>query len=132
MTQVKAQNGEPLRMMIRPGETIQLPGGRGSITLESVPRWAGLSVRSDPGKLLALIGATLGLIGLVMSMVLRRRRIFVRVTPDGEGTNRVQVGALAKGDDPRLQLAVDELMQTLRSGSTDATYPEQVKKAGAR
>lgn len=132
MTQVKAQNGEPLRMMIRPGETIQLPGGRGSITLESVPRWAGLSVRSDPGKLPALIGATLGLIGLVMSMVLRRRRIFVRVTPDGEGTNRVQVGALAKGDDPRLQLAVDELMQTLRGGSTDATYPEQVKKAGAR
>lgn len=132
MKQVMATNGQPLRMMIRPGETIQLPGGRGSITLEAVPRWAGLSVRTDPGKVPALVGAMLGLIGLVMSMVLRRRRIFLRVTPTDAGGSRVQIGALAKGDDPRLQLAVDELLGTLRTSTSGATYPVQDKKAGPR
>lgn len=132
MTQVMASNGQPLRIMLRPGQTVQLPGGRGSITLESVPRWAGLSVRSDPGKMPALIGALLGLAGLVMSMVLRRRRIFLRVTPGEDGHSRVQIGALAKGDDPRLQVAVDELLQTVQQRLDPAAYPEPVKKAGAR
>ena len=74
----------------------------------------------------------LGLIGLVMSMVLRRRRIFLRVTPTDAGGSRVQIGALAKGDDPRLQLAVDELLGTLRTSTSGATYPVQDKKAGPR
>ncbi|MBD2759769.1 cytochrome c biogenesis protein ResB [Yimella sp. cx-573] len=132
MTQVKDASGEPLRLLVRPGQTVQLPDGRGSITLESVPRWAGLSVRSDPGKMPALIGSLVGLAGLVMSMVLRRRRIFLRVHPTDEGGSRLQIGALAKGDDPRLQLAVDDLVDTVRRRVDPETYPEQVKKAGAR
>ena len=48
------------------------------------------------------------------------------------GGSRVQIGALAKGDDPRLQLAVDELLGTLRTSTSGATYPVQDKKAGPR
>ncbi|BDZ56724.1 cytochrome c biogenesis protein [Barrientosiimonas humi] len=119
MTQVKQENGQPARLLIRPGETVQLPNGLGSISLDrEVPRWAGLSVRSDPGKMPALVGAIVGLFGLLMSLVLRRRRLFVRVaaapdsTPDTPRT-LVQVGGLAKHDDPRLDSAVRQLLRSI-------------------
>ncbi len=131
MKQVMTSPGQPYRLLLQPGQTAKLPGNRGTITLESVPRWAGLSVREDPGKTPALVGALLGLLGLIMSMVLRRRRIFLRVTPTDDGS-RVQIGALAKGDDPRLQVAVDELLDAVKKRVDPAAYPEQVKKAGVR
>ncbi|NHN55310.1 cytochrome c biogenesis protein ResB [Calidifontibacter sp. DB0510] len=112
MSQVKDTKGQPLRILLRQGQTYQLPGGRGSISFDNAPRWAGLSIRSDPGKMPALAGALLGLLGLVMSMSLRRRRIFLRVTPEGAGS-RLQIGGLAKGDDPRLQVALEQLADTI-------------------
>ncbi|GAB3588089.1 cytochrome c biogenesis protein ResB [Calidifontibacter terrae] len=131
MTQVMASDGQPYRLLLEPGKTVKLPGNRGSITLESVPRWAGLSVREDPGKVPALVGALLGLLGLVMSMVLRRRRIFLRVSDLDDGGSRVQIGALAKGDDPRLQVALDDLLEAVKNRTDPRAYPEPVKKAGA-
>lgn len=116
MTQVKDTDGQPLTVVVAPGRTVQLPDGLGSITLErDVPRWAGLSVRSDPGKMPALFAAIIGLIGLVVSLVLRRRRVFVRVEPvDGEqGRTLVRVGALSKNDDPRLEGAVEDLLRSI-------------------
>ncbi|MDE9365021.1 cytochrome c biogenesis protein ResB [Luteipulveratus sp. YIM 133132] len=126
MTQLKGANGQPLRLLVTPGQTVQLPGGQGSVTLErQIPRWAGLSVRSDPGKIPALIGALAGLAGLVMSLTLRRRRVFVRVAPapptatssaaaeGGERRTLVTVGGLAKGEDPRLGAAVEEILAAI-------------------
>ncbi len=111
MKQVKSADGQPLRILLKPGETKQLPGNAGSITFDSVPRWAGLSTRYDPGKMPALYGSLLALLGLIMSMTLRRRRIFVKVTADPDDPTRslVCVGGLAKGEDPRLQVAIDAL-----------------------
>ncbi|KNX39128.1 cytochrome C biogenesis protein [Luteipulveratus halotolerans] len=126
MTQLKNTDGQPTRLLVEPGKTVQLPGGRGSVTLEqNVPRWAGLSVRSDPGKMPALAGALLGLLGLVMSLTLRRRRVFVRVAPADSGgsstatadsTDRrtlVTVGGLAKGEDPRLAAALEDILEAI-------------------
>ncbi|YAL83783.1 cytochrome c biogenesis protein ResB [Dermacoccaceae bacterium W4C1] len=116
MTQVNDSDGQPLSIVVPPGRTVELPDGLGSITLErDVPRWAGLSVRSDPGKMPALFAAIIGLIGLVVSLVLRRRRVFVRVEPvDGEqGRTLVRVGALSKNDDPRLEGAVEDLLRSI-------------------
>ncbi len=111
MKQVKGANGQPLRILLKPGETQKLPDNLGSITFDSVPRWAGLSTRYDPGKMPALYGALLALMGLIMSMSLRRRRIFVKVTADPDDPTRslVSIGGLAKGVDPRLQVAIDML-----------------------
>ncbi|MEO8750026.1 MAG: cytochrome c biogenesis protein ResB, partial [Allobranchiibius sp.] len=89
-------------------------------TLDSVPRWAGLSTRHDPGKMPALYGSLLGLLGLIMSMTLRRRRVFVKVTADPEDPTRslVSVGGLAKGQDPRLNVAIDALAQEMAGSKT--------------
>lgn len=101
MTQLtNAEGTDALRLWIKPGETMELPGGRGTITFDSVDRFAGLSIRSDPGKTLTLISALLALAGLIASLVVRRRRVFVRVSPAATaGRSLVRVGGLAKDDD---------------------------------
>jgi len=124
MTQLKAANGQALRIWLTPGTTVQLPGGRGSISMGSVPRFAGLSVRHDPGKVLALGGSLAALAGLIFSLVIRRRRVFVRVAPAPEGQppraaggdpeaqprTIVTVGGIAKGHDAALTAYVADLL----------------------
>jgi len=118
MTQLKNAKGERLRLLLKPGQTAQLPGGRGSITFDSVERWAGLSVRYDPGKILALAGAAAALAGLIASLMIRRRRVFVRLRPAGRRTV-VSLGAIAKGEDPRLGSTIEDLLSAIaeRTGS---------------
>ncbi|MGL5817142.1 MAG: cytochrome c biogenesis protein ResB [Phycicoccus sp.] len=101
MTPVPGPDGaDQLRILLRPGQTYTLPSGRGSITFDGVDRFAGFSVRTDPGKTLVLVSAILSLTGLVVSLVVRRRRVFVRVArSDSGGRTVVSVGALAKDDD---------------------------------
>jgi len=119
MTQLKNAAGEPLRLLLRPGQTAQLPGGRGSITFDSAPRWAGLSTRYDPGKALALVGAVAALAGLVASLMIRRRRVFVRVSPVGRRTD-VRIGGLAKGEDPRLGTTIEDLLSIIAERTATA------------
>mgnify|MGYP001791487113 CR=1 FL=1 len=112
MTQLRNAKGEPLRLLLKPGQTAELPDGRGSITFDSVQRWAGLSVRYDPGKVLALGGAVTALAGLIASLMIRRRRVFVRVRGEGRRTV-VSIGGLAKGEDPGLRGTIEDLLRTI-------------------
>ena len=106
---------EPLRIWLEPGQTYQLPGGRGSISFDSVERFAGLSVRHDPGKGITLVSALLALFGLIATLSVRRRRVFVRVAPGEEGRSVVTVGGLAKDDDEGLGKIVEEVLADVRS-----------------
>ena len=66
MTPLPGTDGsDQLRILLRPGQTFELPDGRGSITFDGVERFAGLSIRTDPGKTLTLVSALLALAGLV-------------------------------------------------------------------
>ena len=128
MTQLKDAKGAPLRLLLKPGQTTTLPGGRGSITFDRVQRWAGLSIRYDPGKYLALAGALAALAGLIASLTVRRRRVFVRVRPVARRTDVsrtdvsqtvVSIGGLAKGEDLRLGTTIEDLLRTIAE-RTDA------------
>ena len=118
MTQLTDAKGQPLRLLLKPGQTIALPGGRGSVTFDAVQRWAGLSIRYDPGKILALTGSVAALAGLIASLMIRRRRVFVRVQPGGARTV-VSAGGLAKGDDAGLGATIEDLLAIIaeRSGT---------------
>ena len=117
MTPVPGPDGQDqLRILLRPGDTYELPRGRGSITFDGVERFAGLSIRTDPGKTLTLVSALLALAGLVLSLVVRRRRLFVRVRPaDEPGRTVVSVGGLAKDDDEGMDDELDAVL-TAREG----------------
>jgi cytochrome c biogenesis protein len=128
LTQLTKADGTPVLIRLQPGQTFQLPDGRGSITFDSVARFAGLSARVDPGKELTLIAAIATILGLVATLLVRRRRVFVRVRPATEGSGDhsrtlVEIGGLARSSDPGLGPFLAGLRDELRSetGATTST-----------
>ena len=114
MKQVTKEDGSPALVRLKPGQTYEIPGGRGTITFESVKRFAGLSVRTDPGAPISLVSAVLATLGLILGLIVKRRRVFVRVSraatgPDGAAgppATVVRIGGLSKDSDAGLAAIV--------------------------
>jgi cytochrome c biogenesis protein len=68
------------------------------VTFDSVKRFAGLSVRTDPGAPISLVSAVLATAGLILGLTIKRRRVFVRVRAAGPGAAGVDSPS---GDDGR-------------------------------
>ncbi len=82
--------------VLAPGQSWKL-AGYGTVTFEGYQQWISLQVTYDPGQLFALICGILALCGLVLSFLVRRRRVFVRV--DGaQAGSVVSFGGLARTD----------------------------------
>ncbi len=84
--------------LLLPGQSMKLPGGQGTITFTGYVPWASLAITHDPGQLPALICGIAALGGLLLSFMIRRRRVFVRARAGEHGTTMVQVGGLARTD----------------------------------
>ena len=89
--------------VLQPGQSLKLPGGQGTITFTGYVPWVSLAITHDPGQLPALICGIAALGGLLLSFMIRRRRVFVRARADSStGGQRVgttvQVGGLARTD----------------------------------
>ncbi|WP_225754799.1 cytochrome c biogenesis protein ResB [Actinotalea sp. Marseille-Q4924] len=95
LTQV--MNGDqPFARALRPGESMVLPGGQGTLTFESVSRFANFQIAHDPGKEIALTAAIALLLGLTVSLAVRRRRIWLRVAhAPGGGAPTVDIATYA-------------------------------------
>ncbi|MCW2607080.1 MAG: ResB family protein, partial [Frankiales bacterium] len=110
MTQVDAPP-----QALRPGETWTLPGG-GSITFAGTDEWATFQVTQDPGKLLALYAAGGMVLGLLLSLFVRRRRLWVRAVADpGTARTVVEVGGLSRTDTESFAAEFAALVERLRS-----------------
>ncbi len=79
---------------LKPGESVVLADGT-SITFDKVVQWAAFQISYDPGQDWVLLSALVLLIGLTTSLSLRRRRLWVRLTPQDDGSHLVEVGGLA-------------------------------------
>ena len=90
---VPGDNREVLRAALPVGGGMTLPDGLGSITFDGWDRWVKLQVSDTPGNLLTLIAIAVGVAGLCVSLFVRPRRLFVRVT-DVEAT----AGGLDRAD----------------------------------
>lgn len=106
------KSGLPQRILLRPGQTEQIMGDRGSVTFSGLERFAGLQIRYDPGKGIVLVGSACTLAGLLLSLLVRRRRVFVRAV-ERDGRTLLEVAGLAKGEDLRLEDAVADLARAL-------------------
>ena len=60
------------------GQSMILPHGAGKLTFTGYRQWISLAITYDPGQLPALISALAALAGLILSFMIRRRRVFVR------------------------------------------------------
>lgn len=81
-----------------PGDLWVLPNDSGSIEFVGIERWASFQIAHDPGKELALISSVVAMVGLTLSLFVRRRRIWVRVSDAESGGTLVQVAALARSE----------------------------------
>lgn len=83
---------------MRPGDTITLPNGQGSVTFVGFDEWATFNITHDPGKPIVLGAVCAMVLGLVLSLAIRRRRVWVRASDDGSGRTLVEVGGLTRTD----------------------------------
>ncbi len=93
MQKIRTKDGKDFRLDMTPGQTVKLPDGLGSVTFDGWQRWVRLQVSNSPGKGIVLGGVSLALVGLMGSLFIRRRRTWVRVVPDGDGS-RIEVAGL--------------------------------------
>ncbi|MDR7255739.1 cytochrome c biogenesis protein [Nocardioides sp. BE266] len=100
--QVMKADGQPFRMDLRPGETVKLPDGLGTVTFDGLQRWNKIQISRTPGKLVALTGVVVALLGLLGSLFVRPRRLWVRARRRDDGTTLVEVARLdrSSGGDP--------------------------------
>jgi len=81
---------------LAPGQSIKLPNGAGTLTFTGYRQWISLAITYDPGQLPALIAAIAALAGLLISFLVRRRRVFVRVHAGDAGGSTVELGGLPR------------------------------------
>ena len=111
---VKSSNKAGVNALeLAPGQTVTLPNHLGSITFTGVDQWVQLNMNHDPGQLLALFSAILAILGLITSLGIRRRRIWVRVTEQPDGSRLVEVAGLARTEGGTPTAEVTDLAQKM-------------------
>ncbi len=116
LDQVRA-NGQPFSKALSVGETMRIPGGQGTLTFDRVSRFANFQIAHDPGKEIALAAAAVLLVGLTASLVIRRRRLWVRARVVEDGELRIEVArySLTRREPPASEM--DDLVAALGGAS---------------
>jgi cytochrome c biogenesis protein len=84
---------------LRPGESWTLPDGSTVEFLGTRP-WITVSIRHDPGQSFMLFGAGAVLVGLMVSLAGKRRRVWARIRPGDDGGSLITFGGLARTEYP--------------------------------
>ncbi|MFE7066340.1 cytochrome c biogenesis protein ResB [Microbacterium sp. NPDC057658] len=147
MTKLTGRSTDVESIELSPGETAQLPNGLGSVTFddespegatdasESVKRFASLQIHRDESGVFVLGFALLALGGLMLALFVPRRRVWVKATA-ADGAVDLEYAALARGEDPTLARAVDDLRAGHArlldaAGGTIARTPEDADEDAA-
>ncbi|MDQ6650014.1 MAG: cytochrome c biogenesis protein ResB [Actinomycetota bacterium] len=121
-----------------PGQSLALPDG-GSVMFTGFTEWATFQVGADPGKLTALLASVGILVGLLLSLRIRRRRVWLRLSPADEGSPSgagedrrtvVAAGGLARTDADSFSEEFRELLGPLQppSPSPSPSFPPASSK----
>jgi cytochrome c biogenesis protein len=111
------EDGEPFRAQLNPGDTVTLPDGMGTLAFDGYVRWANFRIARDPGGPVVLGSAVLALVGLALSLAIRRRRIWLRATPAGDGRTVVDAAGLTRADSTGRSADFTDLMARLRAAT---------------
>ncbi|MEU8568599.1 cytochrome c biogenesis protein ResB [Streptomyces pathocidini] len=131
MKQFKDKTGDLFRKALRPGETMTLPDGAGTLSFDGVKPWASFQVSHQPGNGLALGGAVAALAGLAGSLFIQRRRVWVRAVRGADGVTVVEMAGLGRSESPKLPEELADLAADLNSRAPTATPATSTPAAGA-
>jgi cytochrome c biogenesis protein len=119
--------GDVFKKTLLPGETMKLPNGAGSVTFEKdIKEWASFKVSQQPGNSLALAGAIAAIAGLVGSLFIQRRRVWVRAVRDDSvpgGRTVVEMAGLGRSESAKLPEELADLAAPLHERAPTAPDP---------
>ncbi|WP_329412506.1 cytochrome c biogenesis protein ResB [Streptomyces sp. NBC_00704] len=139
MKAFKDAKGAQLRDNLRPGETMTLPGGAGTVTYEGTRQWANFQVTQQPASGWALTGALVAIFGLAGSLFLQRRRVWVRAVKGSDGVTVVEMAGLGRSESAKVPEELGDLAGILYDqapgapdpGPTDSPDSQAVPAEGA-
>lgn len=106
------------RVNLQAGEQVRLDQGPGAGTVvrfDGAVPFVNLQVSHDPGQAWVFVFAIAMMVGLVVSLMVRRRRVWVRLTP-AAGTVNVELGGLARTDNSGWGDEFERLTERLLAG----------------
>jgi cytochrome c biogenesis protein len=102
---------------IGPGQTWKLADGT-TVTFAGLSQWATFQIAHDPGSTVVLVAAVFIVCGLLSSLWVRRRRMWVRAVPldDAGGVRRtvVSAGGLARTDADGFATEFESLLRRMK------------------
>jgi cytochrome c biogenesis protein len=114
---VDKPDGSMFRVDLQPGQQVKLPDGLGTVSFDGVERWNKIQISRTPGKMIALGGVVLALLGLMGSLFIRPRRVWVRAREDEDGT-LVEVAVLDRSGGGDTASVLEGIVTALR-GKTE-------------
>ncbi|MCV7075566.1 cytochrome c biogenesis protein ResB [Mycobacterium szulgai] len=114
------------RVNLRVGEQVRIDQGPGAgtvIRFDGAVPFVNLQVSHDPGQIWVLVFAITMMAGLLVSLLVRRRRVWVRLAPmpQAPGTVSVELGGLARTDNSGWGDEFERLTERLLAGLAEAT-----------
>lgn len=107
------------RVNLKPGETASLSDGT-KVTFDGAEEFVNLQVSHDPAQQWVLVSALTMMAGLLVSLLVKRRRIWLRAYPgeasDGVRRTVVEMGGLARTDQAGWGGEFDRLRERLLTG----------------
>ena len=108
------------RVNLRAGEQIRLdqdPAAGTVVRFDGAVPFISVQVSHDPGQLWVLVFAAAMMVGLVVSLVVRRRRVWIRISPaTAASTVKLEVGGLARTDNSGWGNEFERLTERLLEG----------------
>ncbi len=117
LSRLRKSTGQQVRLDLAAGRTAKLPDGLGSVTFDGVSRYVKLQVSHTPGQVVTLAGVVLALIGLLGSLFIRPRRLWVRARREG-GRTLVEIAGLDRSSGGDLAAEVAQIRERLQPVTT--------------
>ena len=116
--------------LLKPGESLKLPDGS-SVQFVGTRPWITVSVRHDPGETIVLGGAAALLVGLMVSLTGKRRRVWARVGPSTDGRSLISLGGLARTEYPGFVEEFNRLVDQVGSEPDEERQPVALAERGS-
>jgi cytochrome c biogenesis protein len=121
------------RVNLRVGDQVRIdqgPAAGTAVRFDGAVPFVNLQVSHDPGQIWVLVFAIAMMAGLVVSLLVRRRRVWVRLIPAAAGTVNVELGGLARTDNSGWGDEFERLVDRLQDGLETPAPVEPVGTAG--